>query len=96
MSTASTGLNRLGASTIATTIGVNVPEAAWQVVWKVMPIIMISYMFAFFGRIISSFARFRLQVDLTRHAKPALLKKEWTPASLLLHIQDNEHGRLFH
>jgi hypothetical protein len=67
-----------------------------KVTWRLTPIIMISDMFAFFDRIISNVARFQPQVDLTRHAKPALLKKEWTPASLLPHIQGNEHGRLFH
>ena len=43
---------------------------------------MISDMFAFFDRIISSVARFQLQVDLTRYAKATLPKKEWTPALL--------------
>jgi hypothetical protein len=57
---------------------------------------MISVMFAFFDRIISSVASFPLQVDLTRHAKATLPKKEWTPALPLPHIQGSEYGRLFH
>ena len=69
-------------------------EVARKTTWGLTPIIMISDMFAFFDRIISSVASFPLQVDLTRHAKATLPKKEWTPALLLPHIQGNEYGRL--
>ena len=69
-------------------------EVARKTTWRLTPIIMISDMFAFFDRIISSVAGSQLQVDLTRYAKPALLKKEWTPVSLLPHIQGNEYGKL--
>ena len=69
-------------------------EVERKVTWRLTPIIMISDMFAFFDRIISSVATFPLQVDLTRHAKATLPKKEWTPALLLPHIQGNEYGRL--
>lgn len=37
---------------------------AGKVAWRLMPIIMICYMFAFFDRIIISFAKFQLQADL--------------------------------
>src|SRR3954454_23746223 len=37
---------------------------ARKVAWRLMPIIMICYMFAFFDRIIISFAKFQLQADL--------------------------------
>jgi hypothetical protein len=69
-------------------------EVERKVTWRLTPIIMISVMFAFFDRIISSVAGFQLQVDLTRYAKATLPKKEWTPALLLPHIQGNEYGRL--
>jgi hypothetical protein len=69
-------------------------EVARKTTWRLTPIIMISDMFAFFDRIISSVARFQLQVGLTRYAKATLPKKEWTPALLLPHIQGNEYGRL--
>ena len=69
-------------------------EVARKTTWRLTPIIMISDMFAFFDRIISSVARFQLQVDLTRYAKATLPKKEWTPALLLPHIQGNEYVRL--
>ena len=71
-------------------------EVERKVTWRLTPIIMISVMFTFFDRIISSVARFQLQVDLTRYAKATLPKKEWTPALPLPHIQGNEYGRLFH
>ena len=35
-----------------------------KVAWRLMPVIMICYMFAFFDRIIISFAKFQLQADL--------------------------------
>src|SRR4051812_35414915 len=38
---------------------------AKKVAWRLMPIIMICYMFAFFDRIIISFAKFQLQADLS-------------------------------
>jgi MFS family permease len=38
---------------------------AGKVAWRLMPIIMICYMFAFFDRIIISFAKFQLQADLS-------------------------------
>ena len=75
---------------------VNGLKVTRKVTWRLTPIIMISDMLVFFDRIISNVARLQPQVDLTRYAKPALLKKEWTPVSLLPHIQGNEHGRLFH
>ena len=50
-------------------------EVERKVTWRLTPIIMISVMFAFFDRIISSVATFPLQVDLTRHAKATLPKK---------------------
>ena len=37
---------------------------ARKVAWRLMPVIMICYMFAFFDRIIISFAKFQLQTDL--------------------------------
>ena len=37
---------------------------AGKAAWRLMPIIMICYMFAFFDRIIISFAKFQLQADL--------------------------------
>src|SRR4051812_14076410 len=38
---------------------------AGKAAWRLMPIIMICYMFAFFDRIIISFAKFQLQADLS-------------------------------
>jgi MFS family permease len=38
---------------------------AAKVAWRLMPVIMICYMFAFFDRIIISFAKFQLQADLS-------------------------------
>ncbi len=35
-----------------------------KVAWRLMPLIMICYMFAFFDRINISFAKFQLQSDL--------------------------------
>src|SRR4051812_42356885 len=43
---------------------VDVLAVARKVAWRLMPIIMICYMFAFFDRIIISFAKFPLQADL--------------------------------
>ncbi len=43
----------------------DVLSIARKVAWRLMPVIMISYMFAFFDRIIISFAKFQLQADLT-------------------------------
>jgi len=42
----------------------DVGSIARKVAWRFMPIIMICYMFAFFDRIIISFAKFQLQSDL--------------------------------
>ena len=38
--------------------------AVWKVAWRIMPLIMICYLFAFFDRINISFAKFQLQGDL--------------------------------
>lgn len=43
----------------------NIVAVARKVAWRLMPIIMASYMFAFFDRIIISFAKFQLQADLS-------------------------------
>jgi MFS family permease len=39
--------------------------AAGKAAWRLMPVIMICYMFAYFDRIIVSFAKFQLQEDLS-------------------------------
>ena len=36
-----------------------------KVAWRVMPLIMVCYLFAFFDRINISFAKFQLQTDLS-------------------------------
>ncbi|MES5686348.1 MFS transporter, partial [Acinetobacter baumannii] len=36
-----------------------------KVAWKIMPLIMVCYLFAFFDRINISFAKFQLQADLS-------------------------------
>jgi MFS family permease len=43
----------------------DVVVVARKVAWRLMPIIMAAYMFAFFDRIIISFAKFQLQADLS-------------------------------
>ncbi|CAH0158294.1 Putative metabolite transport protein NicT [Pseudomonas mediterranea] len=46
----------------AATVALREPQSK---VWRIMPLIMICYLFAFFDRINISFAKFQLQADLS-------------------------------
>jgi MFS family permease len=56
--------NTLAADRAATKILVDEAALVRKVAWRIMPLIMICYLFAFFDRINISFAKFQLQGDL--------------------------------
>ncbi|NGZ84637.1 MFS transporter [Duganella aceris] len=56
--------NTLAADRAATHILVDEAALVRKVAWRIMPLIMICYLFAFFDRINISFAKFQLQGDL--------------------------------
>jgi MFS family permease len=56
--------NTLAADRAATPILIDEAALVRKVAWRIMPLIMICYLFAFFDRINISFAKFQLQGDL--------------------------------
>ncbi|ACL59763.1 MFS transporter [Methylobacterium nodulans] len=51
-------------ATLAVTDDVSVASVIRKIAWRLMPLIMVCYLFAFFDRINISFAKFQLQSDL--------------------------------
>ncbi|WP_377704742.1 MFS transporter [Pseudoduganella sp. UC29_71] len=54
----------IAAAPVATDIDPGIDAVVRKVAWRIMPLIMICYLFAFFDRINISFAKFQLQGDL--------------------------------
>jgi MFS family permease len=54
----------IAAAPVATDIHPGIDAVVRKVAWRIMPLIMICYLFAFFDRINISFAKFQLQGDL--------------------------------
>ena len=51
-------------SSVLVDLPVDEPKLLRKIVWRLMPLIMVCYFFAFFDRINISFAKFQLQTDL--------------------------------
>src|SRR5438876_7694095 len=59
-----TSTSTLSAGSIPAVAAVDESTVIRKVAWRIMPLIMICYLFAFFDRINISFAKFQLQGDL--------------------------------